>query len=127
MWQKHPCAIGGLALVLLSTSTASAAGPGTLRPPRDAGTIVQPAHSVYAAERTLYRRGYYDVQLERASLPYSFTACKRDVRYHIHVDYYGDLVQVDPIGRCGAGYRDRYGDEDDYRGRRYYRRYPYRY
>jgi hypothetical protein len=52
-------------------------------------------------------------------LPYSFHACKRGVRYHIHVNYYGDLAQVDELGRC----RD-YGDEDySYRGRSRYPRY----
>src|SRR4051794_19775959 len=54
-----------------------------------------PAHSLYEAKDTLASLGYYEVQVERASLPYSFSACKRGVRYHIHVDYYGTLVQVD--------------------------------
>jgi hypothetical protein len=84
---------------------------------------------VYEAEESLLRRGYYDVRLERASLPYSFNGCKRGVRYHIHVDYYGDLVQVDPIGACdgnGYGYngRRRYY-EDEYNGG-YYNRNRYR-
>jgi len=82
---------------------------------------VQRVHSVYEAEDALRRRGYYDVRLERASLPYSFNACKRGVRYHIHVDYYGDLVQVDPIGNC------READYGYYGRRPYYRRYRDRY
>lgn len=57
-------------------------------------------HSVYAAKDTLYRRGYYAAQLEGSSLPYSFTACKRGIRYHIHEDYYGDLVEIEAAGRC---------------------------
>jgi hypothetical protein len=79
------------------------------------------AHSLYEAKDTLYGLGYYDVRVERASLPYSFNACKRGVRYHIHVNWYGDLVQVDEIGSCG-------GDERYYRGRAYddeYRRGRY--
>jgi hypothetical protein len=54
-------------------------------------------------------------------LPYSFNACKRGVRYHIHVNWYGDLVQVDELGSCG-------GDDRYYRGRSYddeYRRGRY--
>jgi hypothetical protein len=74
------------------------------------------AHSLYEAEDTLYGLGYYDVRVERASLPYSFNACKRGIRYHIHVNWYGDLVQVDEIGTCGEdGYRRSYDE-----GRRYY-------
>jgi len=48
-----------------------------------------------------------------------FTACKRCIRYHIHVDYYGDLVEVDEVGACR-----RYDDGPAYYGRRpYYDRY----
>ena len=81
--------------------------------------MLQRVHSVDEAEETLYRRGYYDIRLERASLPYSFNACKRGVRYHIHVNYYGDLVQVDEVGSCRRSY-----DDGAYYGRRpYYDRY----
>jgi len=115
------------ALALAFCTSASAAGvrvPGEI----NVGTLVQQVHSVYEAEETLQRRGYYDVRLERASLPYSFNACKRGIRYHIHVNWYGDLVQVDPIGPCGGnGYGDygrrRYYD-DGYDGG--YNRYRYR-
>jgi hypothetical protein len=110
-----------LGLVVLSASAAGAASFGFPNPARNSGAVVQRVHSVYEAEETLYRRGYYDVRLERASLPYSFNACKRGVRYHIHVDYYGDLVQVDALGPCG-------GNGYEYYGRRpYYDRYRDRY
>lgn len=72
------------------------------------------AHSLGEAEETLYGLGYHDVRVERATLPYSFNACKRGVRYHIHMNWYGDLVQVDEVGSCGGEgyrrpyYRDRY-------------------
>src|SRR5262249_60633834 len=78
------------------------------------GASTAQAHSFYEAKDSLYGLGYYDVRVERASLPYSFNACKRGVRYHIHVNWYGDLVQVDPIGPCGG---NGYGD---YGRRRYY-------
>src|SRR5258705_5494670 len=68
----------------------------------------------------LNRRGYYNIQLERASLPYSFNACKRGVRYHVHVNYYGNLVQVDALGPCDSYESNTYGR------RRYYDRYRYR-
>ncbi len=41
------------------------------------GTSTAYAHSLYEAKDTLYGLGYYDVHVERASLPYSFNACKR--------------------------------------------------
>jgi hypothetical protein len=113
-----------LALGLCASATGGAAFV-VPSPAGDSATLVLRVHSVYEAEESLHRRGYYDVRLERASLPYSFNACKRGVRYHIHVDYYGDLVQVDPIGSCG-------GNDYEYYGRRryyddgYYERYRYR-
>src|SRR5215468_5813427 len=116
------------ALALAFCTSASAAGvrvPGEI----SVGTLVQQVHSVYEAEETLQRRGYYDVRLERASLPYSFNACKRGVRYHIHVNYYGDLVQVDPIGSCGDNGYGYYGRRPYYDGGDYgrnYGRYRYR-
>ena len=120
MWRTTVCSA---LVVLCGASGAGAASFSLSDPVTRSGTLVQRVHSVYEAEDALRRRGYYDVRLERASLPYSFNACKRGVRYHIHVDYYGDLIQVDPIGYCGepdygyygrrpyyGRYRDRYGD-----------------
>jgi hypothetical protein len=128
MWRKCVCTASALAVVLC-TSGAGAAGIGVLNPARDNTGLVQRVHSVYEAEETLERRGYYDVRLERASLPYSFNACKRGVRYHIHVNWYGDLVQVDPIGPCGGngyGYYGRRPYYEDGYNRGYYDRYRYR-
>jgi hypothetical protein len=116
------CAFG-LAQVLCA-SAAGAAGFGLPSPAGDTATVVLRVHSVYEAEETLQRRGYYDVRLERESLPYSFNACKRGVRYHIHVNYYGDLVQVDPVGPCASNGYGYYGRRSDYD--RYYDRYRYR-
>lgn len=120
LWQtKLRVAGAGVALLMFGIANA---GAGTIVMSRPASEpIVQKVHSVYEAEQTLHRRGYSDVRVERASVPYSFNACKRGVRYHIHVDYYGDLVQVDAIGRC---HYDAYGSDYDGR-RRYDSRYRY--
>jgi hypothetical protein len=98
--------VGGLAaLTIFAASGAEASIASLAKPSPDDGKLVQKVHSAYQAEATLHRRGYYDVRLERPTLPYSFSACKRGVRYHIHVDYYGDLTQVDARGPCnGYGY-----------------------
>jgi hypothetical protein len=119
------CIAGGVLGLLASTAGAGAGGPAGLAktvPAGTVGTIVQKVHSVYEARQTLYGLGYYDVRVERASVPYSFIACKRGARYHIHVNWYGDLEQVDQIGACHAYDGDDY--YDDYRGGRY--RYRYR-
>ena len=103
MWRTNIGAAVGLTTLALGASTAH-------------------AHSLYEAKDTLYGLGYYDVRVGRASLPYSFNACKRGVRYHIHVNWYGDLVQVDELGACGDdGYRSY--DEGPYRTYRYRRDY----
>lgn len=120
----------GPALALaLCASAASATGLSVPNPAENSNRMVSLVHSVDEAEDTLHRRGYYDVRLERSNLPYSFNACKRGTRYHIHVNYYGDLVQVNPVGRCGEnGYRyyDRRPNYDDGYYGRYYDRYRYR-
>jgi hypothetical protein len=128
MFRMTLCSVPALALAFC-TSGAGAAGIGVPTPVRDRTAVVQRVHSVYEAEESLRGRGYYDVRLERASLPYSFNACKRGVRYHIHVNWYGDLVQVDPLGPCGGngdGYygRRRYYEDEDDGG--YYNRYRHR-
>lgn len=119
MWWKAVCTSAGL--LGLAATGAGAAGFGLPATSIDAGTTIQRVHSVDDVEEKLYRNGYYDIRLERATLPYSFSACKRGTRYHVHVNYYGDFVQVDAEGPCGRyGYRD-----DDGRGR-HYGRYYYR-
>jgi hypothetical protein len=113
-------------MLLVGASGASAAGVPYLvtgLPDQRPDTLVQKVHSLYEAKQTLYGLGYYDVRVERASLPYSFIACKRGARYHIHVDYYGDLVQVDEVGGCRT-YGNGYDDDNANRNRRYrYRGY----
>jgi hypothetical protein len=123
--------VGGLALfTIFAASGAEASIAGLAKPAPDDGGLTQKVHSVYQAEATLHRRGYYDVRLERPTLPYSFSACKRGVRYHIHVDYYGDLTQVDPHGPCNAYRHGEYGRDSYYERppyERYRERYDYRY
>jgi hypothetical protein len=127
MHRRVICAASGLAIMFLGASGADAAGVGAVNFSRDSSAILHRVHSVYEAEETLYRRGYYNVRLERASLPYSFNACKRGTRYHIHVDYYGELVQVDEVGSCGRGYGGSayYGRRPYYERNRYDRRGDY--
>jgi hypothetical protein len=121
--RRDLCIASSLAMLLVSASGANAGGAGNIATglrDQGAGTLVEKVHSLHDAKHTLYGLGYYDVRVERASLPYSFNACKRGVRYHVHVNYYGDLVQVDELGSCRR--YDDYGDDYGYRHRRH--RYP---
>lgn len=112
------CTAVGLWLVGVSGAQAASLHDAVLEN-QQPGALLHKVHSLHEAKHSLRDLGYYDIQVERASLPYSFHACKRGVRYHVHVNYYGDLAQVDELGQC----RD-YGDEDySYGGRSRYPRY----
>jgi hypothetical protein len=119
MWRNSAFAASALAIILLVIGRVEAAGIAVPKPKGADDAMVQRVHSLDEAEDTLHRRGYYDVRVERASLPYSFNACKRGVRYHIHVNYYGDFVQVDEVGPC----RRSYDEEASYGSHPYYDRY----
>ena len=100
MWTRTQLAIGAFALLSAGTSGAS-------------------AHDLYEARESLADRGFYNIHVERASLPYSFLACKRGQRFHVHVGYYGEIQELDPIGYCGGyGFRSRYSGY--YGERRYF-------
>ncbi len=129
--RKFRPTIAGAAAGLLAGIT----GSGAMTLPREQTvdpSLVQKVHSLYEAKEKLDRLGYYNIQTERASLPYSFIACKRGVRYHVHMNYYGDFEQVDPVGACRS-YGDDYGrrdfEERPYYAQRFrpqrFRRYDY--
>ena len=109
LWRTKSCVVGGSLALLVIFGAGSAI-----------------AHTVDEAEQTLYQRGFRDIRLERATLPYSFNGCRGGVRYHIHVGYYGELVQLDAMGPCngyGNGYGPGYEGYDSryrYRGPGYY-------
>ena len=102
-------ALGSIGLLLAATATVNAA---SLAPSRnavaDAGSLITKVHSLDEAQDNLSNRGFYNIRVERATLPYSFVACKRGTRYHLHVNYYGQVEQTDEIGPCRE-----YGNNDD--------------
>lgn len=114
-----------LAVVSTGAEAGGVSGAATGSSLQNSKSIVTQAHSFQSARYKLGRLGYYSIQTERSTPPYSFVACKRGQRYHIHVDYFGDLTQVDGAGNCrdyDSEYRDdrpRYGygnRQNRYRG-----------
>ena len=84
-----------------------------------AGASSAQAHSAYEARDVLRNHGFYDIRDQRTgSLPYSFIACKQGARYHLHVNYYGEVEQADEIGQC----RD-HEAQDEYRRPHHNRHY----
>ncbi len=71
--------------------------------------------SVTHAYRKLEKHGFYNIVVERTDLPYSFRACKRDKRYHIHMDENGELEELNPLGACQQ-YADEYDGGPRYSG-----------
>ena len=52
----------------------------------------------------LQQRGYSDVEIEPGEKPgYLAWGCKSGARFAIHMDANSNIVDVDPVGACGAG------------------------
>lgn len=129
MWKKTQGAASAFVLALTSAGVAHAADLDYDNLKYYEGQArVYKAHSVDDAYGKLHRHGYNDIRVQRASEPYSFIACKRGQRYHIHLNYYGDFEQVDQVGYCGDRYARGYRKDDDgYDYRSYRRRHDYGY
>ena len=83
-------------------------------------TLAAPAfaHTPGEVHHQLRHRGYYNINFIVAHPPqYQVNACRDGGRFHLHINFYGDVTERSYIGRC-----HRY--DADY-GRRYegYRRY----
>jgi hypothetical protein len=87
---------GAIAAVTLLTATAAS------------------AHSADQVEQILENHGYSRIDFVDATPPnYMANACKNGVRYHFHVNYYGEVTERREVGSCGyraehAGHNDRY-------------------
>jgi len=65
------------------------------------------AHAGAAPEEAiaqLQERGYSDVEIEPNEAPgYQAWGCKSGTRFAINLDADSNIVDVDPVGTCGAG------------------------
>lgn len=60
------------------------------------------AHSASAVQDKLERNGYSRIEFTDANPPnYMANACRDGVRYHFHVNYYGQVTERREIGSCG--------------------------
>jgi hypothetical protein len=74
------------------------------------------AHAGAAPEEAisvLQERGYTAVEIEPSETPgYQAWGCKSGTRFAIHMDAESNIVDVDPVGTCGAGPSRAAGAED---------------
>lgn len=107
------------ASMLASVTTANAANVGL--PSRafeqaHAGGLVHRVHDASEVVDELRAKGYHQIRVVDPSLPrIRINACKDGNRWHLHANYYGDIVHRELIGPCyrdrdGYGYRGGYGN-----------------
>ncbi len=97
---------GAIAAATLITSTAAS------------------AHSADAVQEILENHGYSRIEFTDARPPnYMANACRGGVRYHFHVNYYGNVTERREIGSCG--YRAERAERYD-RDSRVHEEHPYR-
>ena len=78
------------------------------------------AHSPQAVRYKLQDHGYSRIRFTDRVLPiYQLNACRRGRRFHMHVNYYGEVVRRERIGYCPDARRYRRDHVD-----RRYRTFP---
>ncbi len=75
-------------------------------------TTAVSAHDASQVQYELRERGYYQIEFLTDEAPFQVNACRDGERYHLHVDWYGQIRERVRIGSC---------QEQWSRGRRYYR------
>lgn len=59
------------------------------------------AHNTEEVRRALREQGYDQLEFSRTKPPFKLDACRDGERFHLHVDYYGKVVEQTSIGSCG--------------------------
>ena len=61
------------------------------------------AHSPHDVQHMLQDRGYSQLEFTSTNPSnYMVDACRAGRRYHVHVNYYGEVTERSDIGRCFA-------------------------
>ena len=89
------------------------------------------AHDAHQLRHELQARGYYSIRFLVPEAPFQVNACRRDTRFHLHVDWYGRITERVATGPCRSHWSSGYDDQDSYQWRRSHRSYydrerPYR-
>jgi len=59
------------------------------------------AHNVERVRRELTAQGFEQLEFQRTKAPFKLDACRDGEKFHLHVDYYGKVMEQTPIGSCG--------------------------
>lgn len=58
------------------------------------------AHNTEEVRRSLREQGYDQLEFSRTKPPFKLDACRGGERFHLHVDYYGKIIEETSIGSC---------------------------
>jgi hypothetical protein len=59
------------------------------------------AHDIDEVRGELRKQGFDQLDFQRAKPPFKLDACRGGERFHLHVDYYGKIIEQTSIGSCG--------------------------
>ena len=58
------------------------------------------AHGAGQVREELRGAGYYQIQFIEDEAPFQVNACRGGERYHLHIDWYGQITERSPTGEC---------------------------
>lgn len=59
------------------------------------------AHNIEEVRRALRQQGYDQLEFSRTKPPFKLDACRGGERFHLHVDFYGKILEQTAAGSCG--------------------------
>jgi hypothetical protein len=59
------------------------------------------AHDIDEVRTELRKQGFDQLEFQRTKPPFKLDACRGGERFHLHVDYYGKIIEQTSIGSCG--------------------------
>lgn len=62
------------------------------------------AHDASQVRRELRERGYYQIQFIEDEAPFQVNAYRDGERFHLHIDWYGQVTERTPLGPCGGSW-----------------------
>ena len=59
------------------------------------------AHDIDEVRSELRKQGFDQLEFSRTKPPFKLDACRSGERFHLHVDFYGKIIEQTSIGSCG--------------------------